>query len=120
MIVARQGERRPSERARGTGTGVPHAGQGISQGYEYPALLRAQRVGTGGQMFLPPIRAQARTCLSGTKDLKAPGARPGPVPPCVTRHRGVLGEGNRKIPAAWGCEEEEGDSRHGAGWGREG
>lgn len=36
------------------------------------------------------------------------------------RHRGVLGEGNRKIPTAWGCEEEEGDSRLGAGWGREG
>lgn len=84
MIVARLGERRPRKRARGTGMGVPHAGQGISQGYDRPALLRVQRVGTGGQMFLRPIRAQARTCLSGTKDLKAPGARPGPVPSCVT------------------------------------
>lgn len=63
-------------------------------------------------MFPLPSRAQARTCQPGTKDLKAPSAQPGPVPP-GGRHRGVLGESNRKIPTASGCEEEEGDSRYG-------
>lgn len=77
-------EHRPSERARGTGLGVPQAGQGIPRGQDRPALLWAQRVGTGGQMFPPPSLVQACTCQSWTKDLKAPGAQPEPVPPGVT------------------------------------
>lgn len=40
----------------------------------------ARRVGARGQMFPPPPhRAQVRTCKSGTRDLKAPGAPPGPA-----------------------------------------
>lgn len=32
----------------------------------------------------PPSLVQACTCQPRTKDLKAPGAQPGPVPPGVT------------------------------------
>lgn len=110
VSVGRQGERRPSKRARGTGVGVPHAGQGIPRGQDRPALLRgaasrhtradvpAAQQGAGPHLPAPDpglesSRRAARTCPAG-------------------RHRGVLGESNRKIPAAWGCEEEEEDWRH--------
>ena len=46
---------------------------------ESPAPLRALRVCMRGRTFPPPRLAQARTCKSGTRALKTPGASPGPA-----------------------------------------
>ena len=68
------------DRARGMARGPVH----LRRAGDSPAPLRVRRVSTGGLRFPPPRRAQARTCKSGTRDLKAPGAPPGPAPRGVT------------------------------------